>query len=494
MTGELKRGAGILLPVSSLPSKYGIGTFGKEAYKYVDWLCAAGQSYWQVLPLGPTSYGDSPYQSPSAFAGNPYFIDLDILKSEKLLTAKELNDFDYGQSERYVDYEKQYKNRYAILRKAFKRWKNAQCEAFEKFEKREKWLSDYALFMAVKSYFGDKEWSEWDEDIRFRDNKALKRYKKELADDIYFHKFLQYKFYEQWDKLKKYANDRGIRIIGDMPIYVSYDSSDVWVNPELFRLDEKLRQTEVAGCPPDDFCEDGQKWGNPLYNWETHEKEKFAWFKSRMKALGRLYDIIRIDHFIGIVRYYCIPYDKSAKYGWYEKGPGLKLTNAIVETLGLGRIIAEDLGALTPEVINVLEQTGFPGMKVLQFAFGGDASNDHLPHNLRKNSVLYIGTHDNEPFRAYVDTRSKAELKHMMAYLGADTKEELDDTVIRALCSSVADTAILRMQDILKLGADARINFPSTLGNNWKWRMVKNEYNARQAKELKNMMSLYGRI
>lgn len=494
MTGELKRGAGILLPVSSLPSKYGIGTFGKEAYKYVDWLCAAGQSYWQVLPLGPTSYGDSPYQSPSAFAGNPYFIDLDILKSEKLLTAKELNDFDYGQSERYVDYEKQYKNRYAILRKAFKRWKNAPCEAFEKFEKREKWLSDYALFMAVKSYFGDKEWSEWDEDIRFRDNKALKRYKKELADDIYFHKFLQYKFYEQWDKLKKYANDRGIRIIGDMPIYVSYDSSDVWVNPELFRLDEKLRQTEVAGCPPDDFCEDGQKWGNPLYNWEAHEKEKFAWFKSRMKALGRLYDIIRIDHFIGIVRYYCIPYDKSAKYGWYEKGPGLKLTNAIVETLGLGRIIAEDLGALTPEVINVLEQTGFPGMKVLQFAFGGDASNDHLPHNLRKNSVLYIGTHDNEPFRAYVDTRSKAELKHMMAYLGADTKEELDDTVIRALCSSVADTAILRMQDILKLGADARINFPSTLGNNWKWRMVKNEYNARQAKELKNMMSLYGRI
>ena len=410
------------------------------------------------------------------------------------MTAKELNDFDYGQSERYVDYEKQYKNRYAILRKAFKRWKNAPCEAFKKFEKREKWLSDYALFMAVKSYFGDKEWSEWDEDIRFRDNKALKRYKKELADDIYFHKFLQYKFYEQWDKLKKYANDRGIRIIGDMPIYVSYDSSDVWVNPELFRLDEKLRQTEVAGCPPDDFCEDGQKWGNPLYNWEAHEKEKFAWFKSRMKALGRLYDIIRIDHFIGIVRYYCIPYDKSAKYGWYEKGPGLKLTNAIVETLGLGRIIAEDLGALTPEVINVLEQTGFPGMKVLQFAFGGDASNDHLPHNLRKNSVLYIGTHDNEPFRAYVDTRSKAELKHMMAYLGADTKEELDDTVIRALCSSVADTAILRMQDILKLGADARINFPSTLGNNWKWRMVKNEYNARQAKELKNMMSLYGRI
>lgn len=494
MTGELKRGAGILLPVSSLPSKYGIGTFGKEAYKYVDWLCAAGQSYWQVLPLGPTSYGDSPYQSPSAFAGNPYFIDLDILKSEKLLTAKELNDFDYGQSERYVDYEKQYKNRYAILRKAFKRWKNAPCEAFEKFEKREKWLSDYALFMAVKSYFGDKEWSEWDEDIRFRDNKALKRYKKELADDIYFHKFLQYKFYEQWDKLKKYANDRGIRIIGDMPIYVSYDSSDVWVNPELFRLDEELRQTEVAGCPPDDFCEDGQKWGNPLYNWEAHEKEKFAWFKSRMKALGRLYDIIRIDHFIGIVRYYCIPYDKSAKYGWYEKGPGLKLTNAIVETLGLGRIIAEDLGALTPEVINVLEQTGFPGMKVLQFAFGGDASNDHLPHNLRKNSVLYIGTHDNEPFRAYVDTRSKAELKHMMAYLGADTKEELDDTVIRVLCSSVADTAILRMQDILKLGADARINFPSTLGDNWKWRMVKNEYNARQAKELKNMMSLYGRI
>lgn len=494
MTGELKRGAGILLPVSSLPSKYGIGTFGKEAYKYVDWLCAAGQSYWQVLPLGPTSYGDSPYQSPSAFAGNPYFIDLDILKSEKLLTAKELNDFDYGQSERYVDYEKQYKNRYAILRKAFKRWKNAPCEAFEKFEKREKWLSDYALFMAVKSYFGDKEWSEWDEDIRFRDNKALKRYKKELADDIYFHKFLQYKFYEQWDKLKKYANDRGIRIIGDMPIYVSYDSSDVWVNPELFRLDKKLRQTEVAGCPPDDFCEDGQKWGNPLYNWEAHEKEKFAWFKSRMKALGRLYDIIRIDHFIGIVRYYCIPYDKSAKYGWYEKGPGLKLTNAIVETLGLGRIIAEDLGALTPEVINVLEQTGFPGMKVLQFAFGGDASNDHLPHNLRKNSVLYIGTHDNEPFRAYVDTRSKAELKHMMAYLGADTKEELNDTVIRVLCSSVADTAILRMQDILKLGADARINFPSTLGDNWKWRMVKNEYNARQAKELKNMMSLYGRI
>ena len=494
MKESVKRGAGILMPVSSLPSRYGIGTFGIESYRFVDMLVKSGQTYWQVLPLGPTSYGDSPYQSPSAFAGNPYFIDLDVLVSEGLLnTSEAVKSYKKGNPE-YVDYAALYKRRYPVLRKACERFfKTEEQKEFEKFLNSTPWLKDYAMFMALKDKYNGAVWSEWNEDIRFRKPEAVNTVSLELADDIRFYEFLQYEFFKQWNKLKSYANERGISIIGDMPIYVSYDSADVWASPALFRLDENLKQKEVAGCPPDDFSEDGQKWGNPLYNWDIHEADDFIWFKGRMTALKALYDIIRIDHFIGIVRYYCIPFDKSAKYGWYERGPGRKLTRAIVSAIGSDSIIAEDLGALTPQVTAVLKAEGFPGMKVLEFAFDGGPSNDHLPHNLIKNCVAYIGTHDNEPLRAFLDTRTPKQMKYIKEYLDVTEEEEIFDRMVNVLFASVADTVILQMQDVLKLPVSARINLPSTVGENWKWRMKKNAFTAQKAKELKRLAKLYGR-
>ena len=404
MKTMLERGAGILMPVSSLPSPYGIGTFGSAAYEFVDFLKKARQKYWQVLPVGPTSYGNSPYQSFSAFAGNPYFIDLDTLVKEGLLTQDEINACYWGDNPTQVAYDAVFWYRFPLLKKAYARSEYREEQGYEKFCMDSWfWLNDYAFYMALKFHFDNKEWLAWPEDIRFRKKEAVESYREELKDEIDFWKFLQYKFYQQWGKLRAYANEQGISIIGDIPIYVALDSADVWTHPELFLLDEEnLTPLKVAGVPPDAFSETGQLWGNPLYRWDVQEKTDFAWWKERMKASTRLYDVVRIDHFIGVTQYYAIPAgSEDGKTGEWLKGPGKKLTDAINMVIGDTKIIAEDLGIFVPEVKELLEETGYPGMKIIEFAFSGDRFNEHLPHMYSPNSVVYGGTHDNETLVGY---------------------------------------------------------------------------------------------
>lgn len=491
---ELKRGAGILLPISSLPSPYGIGTFGKEAYHFVDQLHEAGQRYWQVLPLGPTSYGDSPYQSFSAFAGNPYFIDLDMLIEEELLERSDVEKLDWGDKEDSVSYEALWENRYQILRQAYIKSNHKQSEKYQAFvEENKDWVEDYALFMACKAHFEHQEWLKWDEDIRLRKSEAVLRYQQMLSDDIDFYVFLQYKFYEQWSRLKEYANEQDIEIIGDMPIYVALDSSDVWIHPELFELDEERKPINVAGCPPDAFSDDGQKWGNPLYDWKAMEKEDFAWWKRRMAGAAKLFDVVRIDHFIGVVRYYVIPADESAKEGHYEWGPGEKLTKALDEARGTTRIIAEDLGVMIPEVGELLDKVGYPGMKVIEFAFDGNNKNPYLPHMYTRNCIAYGGTHDNETLRGYYDNVSKEDLAYALQYTDSSSRDELIHQIFLMTYRSVADTVIFQMQDVLEKGNEARMNLPSTIGENWRWRLKKNEFTKKQINWLKNLSIIYGR-
>lgn len=491
---ELKRGAGILLPISSLPSPYGIGTFGKEAYHFVDQLHEAGQRYWQVLPLGPTSYGDSPYQSFSAFAGNPYFIDLDMLIEEELLERSDVEKLDWGDKEDSVSYEALWENRYQILRQAYIKSNHKQSEKYQAFvEENKDWVEDYALFMACKAHFEHQEWLKWDEDIRLRKPEAVLRYQQMLSDDIDFYVFLQYKFYEQWSRLKEYANEQDIEIIGDMPIYVALDSSDVWIHPELFELDVERKPINVAGCPPDAFSDDGQKWGNPLYDWKAMEKEDFAWWKRRMAGAAKLFDVVRIDHFIGVVRYYVIPADESAKEGHYEWGPGEKLTKALDEARGTTRIIAEDLGVMIPEVGELLDKVGYPGMKVIEFAFDGNNKNPYLPHMYTRNCIAYGGTHDNETLRGYYDNVSKEDLAYALQYTDSSSRDELIHQIFLMTYRSVADTVIFQMQDVLEKGNEARMNLPSTIGENWRWRLKKNEFTKKQINWLKNLSIIYGR-
>ena len=491
---ELKRGAGILLPISSLPSPYGIGTFGKEAYHFVDQLKEAGQRYWQVLPLGPTSYGDSPYQSFSAFAGNPYFIDLDMLIEEGLLESSEVEAINWGDEEDRISYEALWENRYEILRKAYIKSNHKESKKYQSFvEENKDWIEDYALFMACKAHFGHQAWLEWDEDIRLRQPEAVSRYEKTLSDEIDFYVFLQYKFFEQWNRLKSYANEQEIEIIGDMPIYVALDSADVWTNPQLFELDEDRKPINVAGCPPDAFSDDGQKWGNPLYDWKAMEKENFAWWKRRMAGASKLFDVVRIDHFIGIVRYYVIPADESAKKGHFEWGPGEKLTNALDEARGTTKIIAEDLGVVIPEVGELLDKVGYPGMKVIEFAFDGNNQNPYLPHMYTRNCIAYGGTHDNETLRGYYDNLSKENLAYALQYTDSSTRDELIHQVFLMTYRSVADTVIFQMQDVLEKGNEARMNLPATIGENWRWRLKKNEFTKKQVNWLKNLSIIYGR-
>lgn len=489
------RGAGVLLPVSSLPSLYGIGTLGKEAFRFIDQLKSAGQRYWQVLPVGPTSYGDSPYQAFSAFAGNPYFIDLEELIEEGLLSKKEVKAADFGDTPEYVQYDKLFQARFPLLKKAYKNSTHADTEEYQEFEKKEDfWLSDYALFMALKEHFNQASWLEWEEDIRFRKKEAVEAYQKELEEEIGFWKFLQYRFYRAWNKVRAYANQKGVQIIGDIPIYVALDSADVWANPELFQLDEERRPINVAGCPPDAFSEDGQKWGNPLYDWEKMEEDGFAWWKKRMQASARLYDVIRIDHFIGIVRYYNIPFAGKATEGFYAKGPGIKLIEAIESVIGDSKIIAEDLGVVVPEVVELLKESGYPGMKVLEFAFDSGSDNVYLPHNQEKNYVLYAGTHDNDTIKGYYSTLSEKAKDYLKSYLDIKKKKDVVDAVIRSAYMSVCDTVILQMQDILHKDGSARMNTPSTLGNNWKWRLQKGEFDEDNQKKLHKLAKIYGRL
>lgn len=499
MKTMLKRGAGLLMPVSSLPSPFGIGTLGACAYEFVDLLKRARQQYWQVLPVGPTSYGDSPYQSFSAFAGNPYFIDLDILAEEELLTYEEIRECYWGEDPSKVAYDAVYYYRFPLLKKAFERSRHQETEEYAAFcRKNESWLSDYSLYMACKNHFGNEEWLAWDEDIRFRRPEAVETYGKLLAEEMDFWKFLQFKFFEQWKRLKSYANGQGISIIGDIPIYVALDSADVWVHPELFQLDEEnLTPVNVAGVPPDAFSDEGQLWGNPLYDWEKLEETDFAWWRARMKASAALYDVIRIDHFIGVVEYYSIPYgSKDGRTGEWRKGPAKKLTDAINSAVGDTKIIAEDLGVFNPDVKALLAETGYPGMKIIEFAFSGDRFNEHLPHMYDPNCVVYGGTHDNETLVGYFkpEKRQWWELQYIADYLGAAHHTEVVDKVFRTAYGSVASVVIFQVQDVLRLDNDARMNTPGTVGDNWRWRMKPGELTADHEGWLSWLVDTFGRF
>ncbi|MFT8888528.1 MAG: 4-alpha-glucanotransferase [Ethanoligenens sp.] len=492
----LPRGAGVLLPVSSLPSPYGIGALGSAAYDFVDFLKKAGQNYWQVLPIGPTSFGDSPYQSFSAFAGNPYFIDLDTLVEQGLLTREEIEAKDWGADSANVEYGKIFDARFTILKQAYARSRHLSTEAYQKFcIENADWLPDYSTYMAIKTQFGNRSWVEWPDDIRLRRPDVLAAYTERLQDEIGFWSFCQFLFFEQWRKLKAYANQNGIRIIGDIPIYVSLDSADVWVYGDFFQLDTDRHPTAVAGVPPDMFSATGQLWGNPLYDWEAMKKDGFTWWKRRMHASAGLYDIIRIDHFIGIVRYYSIPADAdTAMNGVWKTGPGSSLLATFGEALGDAKVIAEDLGLVTPAVRRVKQQFGYPGMKLMEFGFDSDAENDNLPHRFETNCIAYGGTHDNEPLTGFFKHQKKKEAAFTKAYLNVRRRGDLTWALIRAAYASVADIAIFQMQDYLGLDNRARMNLPSTIGNNWKWRMLKTQLTQPLADAMRKLAETYGRI
>lgn len=463
------RQSGILLPVTSLPSPYGIGTMGKAAYNWIDFLENAKQSYWQVLPLGPTSFKDSPYQTFSAFAGNPYLIDLDMLVEEGLLEENDLSE--YMTSELTIDYGLLYSWRFKILKKAYERF-DENDEDFKAFNKNESyWLNDYALFMAIKNYFQGRSWQEWPNEFKLRKKVAIDKFIKGNEVEIKFYKFIQFIFAKQWHKLKAYANEKKVEIIGDVPIYVALDSVDVWSNPEEYQLDNDLKPKRVAGCPPDDFAKKGQLWGNPLYDYHKMEKNNFKWWNARIKKSFELYDVVRIDHFRGFESYYSIDaLEETAENGKWVKGPGMKLFKSIKDSKDL-HIIAEDLGFLTPAVHKLLKQTGFPGMKILQFGFDKDGDSPYAPHNYLPNCIVYTGTHDNPPIRTWFETLDK-ETKHMVSeYVNLTSDDKICDRMVRLALSSVANIAIIPIQDYLGLGIESRINTPSTSENNWQWRL-----------------------
>ncbi len=469
-----RRRCGILMPVFSLPSPYGIGSLGKEAYDFVDFLEAAGQSYWQILPLGPTGYGDSPYQSYSTYAGNPYFIDLPALCKKGYLTKEECDAVDFGSDPDAIDYGKLYHGRFPLFKKALVRFLKDTPEDFEVFCKKQAfWLHDYALFMALKDENGGASFDKWEKNLMLRKPSALKAAEARLADEITYWKMLQYFFYGQWNELKAYANKKGISIIGDVPIYVSPDSADVWSAPSQFLLDENRKPIKVAGCPPDAFTADGQLWGNPLYRWDKMKEDGYAWWCRRMKAAAGLYDVIRFDHFRGFEAYYTIPYGrKNAKKGTWEQGPGIEFFRTLHQKIKNLTIIAEDLGFLTEGVYKLLADTGYPGMKVLQFAFGDPmADGEYLPHNYPKNCVAYSGTHDNETILGWLANADKKVVKNVERYLRLHKSEGKNWTVMKNVLASPANTVILQMQDFLGLDNKARINEPSTLGKNWRWRV-----------------------
>ena len=489
------RTSGVLMPISSLPSPYGIGTMGKAARKFIDFLDKAGQTYWQILPICPTSYGDSPYQSFSSFAGNPYFIDLEYLCKEGYLKKKECESFDWGGSEKYIDYGTMYASRYALLKKAYARFKDNVPADYAGFCKKEaEWLDEYSLFMALKDANDGVAWLEWNEELKIRKPEAIAEARKTYADDIAFYCMLQYLFFKQWKELKSYANEKGIEIIGDVPIYVALDSADVWANPTQFYLDEELNPIEVAGCPPDAFSEDGQLWGNPLFRWDVMKKDDYAWWTKRISAMAALYDIVRIDHFRGFDSYYAIPAkDDTAKNGTWKEGPGMDLFRALEKKLGKLPIIVEDLGFLTPSVHKLLKDSGFPGMKVIQFAFDSREDSDYLPHNYPKHCVVYTGTHDNDTCMGWIETAPKQAVKYAKEYLNLTKEEGYNWGLMRGAWSSVADMAIVPMQDLIGLGSEARINTPSTIGNNWKWRATADQIDNKLAKKLLKYMVMYGR-
>jgi len=490
---------GILLHISSLPSNYGIGKLGNSAYDFVRFLNAGKVTYWQILPISPTSYGDSPYQSFSVNAGNPYFIDFELLEEDGLLDWDEYGYAEWEENPRRVNYSMIYKEIFDVLRIAFERFKklgNVKKADYRKFVAAQKsWLNEYAFFMALKFKNGGKAWYEWEKPLAMRDTAAIAASKKELEDEIEFFKFLQYKFFEQWYKLKAFANSQGVKIIGDIPIYAAYDSVEAWANPKLFAFDKDKKPIAVAGCPPDGYSPTGQLWGNPVYDWAYHRKTGYSWWVNRIKFATEVYDVVRIDHFRGFESFYAIPFGaETAEAGEWRKGPNAELFKVAEEKLGKLNIIAEDLGFLTPEVSQMLEEVGYPGMKVLQFAFD-KGKNGYLPHNYSTtNSFVYTGTHDNETLQGWASGMSKKSLKFAKEYLGVKKRRELADAVIRQAWASVGITAIAQMQDFLDCTADDRMNTPSTLGCNWQYRTVASDFTPKLVKKIRNLNRIYNRI
>lgn len=488
------RTCGVLMPLSSLPSPYGIGTLGALAREFIRFLADGGQRIWQILPPGPTGYGDSPYQSASAFAGNPYFIDLDLLCGQGLLKKEEFEHEEFGRFPGNVDYLALFEHRFAVLKSAAERIPAEEPGFCAFVKKQEDWLPEYALFMALKEENGMRAFAEWPEPLRRREPEALAAAQERLAGEILFREKLQYLFRLQWESLHAFAGENGVRIVGDLPIYVSPDSAELWAHPELFETDEAGRMTRVAGVPPDYFSPTGQLWGNPLYDWAYQKETGFAWWKRRLRAAAELCDGARIDHFRGFAGYYSIPAeDRTAEHGVWEKGPGLDFIRAVKEELPNFGFIAEDLGFLTEDVRELLRESGFPGMKVLQFAFDSREGSDYLPHNFPRNCVVYPGTHDNDTLLGWEQTLSPESLAYAREYLGVSEGKPLREAVIRACLGSVADTAVIPMQDWLGLGSEARINTPSTLGGNWHWRLLPGMLTPELSAEMARMAKLYGR-
>ena len=497
----MKRYAGVLLAVTSLPSKYGIGCFDQAAYDFVDFLEKSGQRYWQILPLSASAHSsyDSPYQAYSAFAGNPYLISLDDLIAEGVLTQEECEAVDFGSDPAKVDYEKFAANRLNLLHKAYERSNISQNVEYLIFcQENHWWLDDYALFMAVKAYFKDANWINWPQDIRMHYGPALDYYRTVLYFDVEFHKYLQFKFAQQWFKLKKYANDKHIEIVGDIPIYVSPDGSDVWAQPDMFQLDENNMMTQIAGCPPDSFAADGQVWGNPLYNWDRHHETGYQWWITRMWYAFKLYDVVRIDHFRGFDEYFCIPLGGKAKDGHWEKGPGMNLFNAIKASLGEKAVIAEDLGLMTAGVRKLVKDSTYPNMKVIQFAFDAadvGGANEYLPHNYGNNCVVYTGTHDNETIHGWFMGLDKTTRDHVRTYIGdeATPLKKVYKKLINLALMCAAKDCIVPIQDWMGLDNSARMNAPGTVNINWSWRLLPGQITEELGQEMLVATKRYGR-
>ena len=488
------RTSGILMHITSLPGEYGVGTMGKQAYEFVDFLKKAGQSIWQILPLTPTGFGDSPYQSCSTFAGNHYLIDLPTLVQEGLLTEQDLEGIRWNISEDKVDFGLLYHNRLKVLRAAYGRFTPwADYEAF--CAENSSWLPDFALFMALKDKFGGKPWYEWEEKLKFRDPDAIWAARGELKEQISFFSFVQYLFFKQWTALHDYAQKSGITIIGDVPIYVPRDSVEVWSSPELFQMDEKLDPKAVAGCPPDAFSADGQLWGNPLYRWDAVAADGYSWWIRRLAAAGKLYDVVRMDHFRAFAGYWSVPFgDKTAKGGQWITGPGMDFMSAVKEALPELKLIAEDLGYLTQDVLDLRDASGYPGMKVLQFAFDSREPSDYLPHTYTANSVCYTGTHDNMTTRQWLETGTPEMQQYATEYMRLSKEEGMVWGVIRTAMSSVSDTCVIPLQDYLDLGAEARMNFPGTTNSNWTWRAKDGMIVDALAEKIRHLTTLYARL
>ena len=489
---DIKRSCGVLLPVTSLPSKHGIGTLGSAACDFIDFLNDAGQSWWQILPVGPTGCGDSPYQSFSSFAGNPYLIDLDGLVRGGLLTESEVGSVSWESAADRVDYGTMYEHRDRLLALAASRGLARADDAFSEFcAENEQWLFNYALYMALKKHFSMQPWMQWDEPIRLREPKAVRHYSEKLRDEILSCEYVQYLFFSQWKKLRAYAHEKRIGIIGDMPIYVALDSADVWSEPEFFELDKNNVPAAVAGVPPDYFSSEGQLWGNPLYAWDRLRSDGYGWWIRRVDGASKLYDALRIDHFRGFEGYWAVPYGSdTAKNGQWRRGPGIDLVGRLTAWFGNVKFIAEDLGTLTPEVHRLLEESGLPGMKVLEFAFDPEALSDYLPHNYTENCVCYTGTHDNMPLAGWYAESSSGVKAFAEEYLGSG---DVCQAVLRCGLRSRAGLFIAQMQDYLGLGAESRINTPGTPYGNWRWRMLPDALTPELAKKMRRMAYIYGR-